>query len=327
MPHSSSIICIDNFLETTKNFIYLCLCSIVVYIRSVAIEKIKRGYKDPHHTYMMTKTMKRLRNTILSLNRKSRRLHDVIQNKYVFKEKVKNIVNVPETYFIEYSPNIKEKLLSVPVDTFVLKPNHLSRGIGIRTLTKVGDEYRDINGDVLRMDDILAEAKACYEQQRLNIQMIKGIMAEQKITSHPDMRWYSQDGIADIRMIYVRKKFVMGLARFPTQESGSYGNIARGAKWGIFNSLGRIEHDTRFKSKQIENNKKIPFFVEMRDASQKVINDYGYIVQAVDMTVDEDGKVYVIESERTPQFELYLTKEGIEWMWGIVEEQSWARAF
>lgn len=296
----------------------------MAYNQRVAVNNILRAYKKPNN---LPKNMKKLREWILRTNRKARRNDDVIQDKYKAKLKMSKVANVPETFFIEYSPNISTHLDNLRESTFVLKPNHLSRGIGVRTLTRDGDKYRDICGDVLTKNDLLAEAEASYKQQRLNIKIIKGIMAEERLVSHDDLQWFSASGIADIRMIFFKNNFIMGLGRFPTLASGEYGNMARGAKWGIFDSLGRFRHDSRFQSKQIQNGKKLPFFAEMKSVGQKVVEQYGYVIQAVDMTVDRKGDVYVIESERTPQFELYLTTEGIDWMWAIVEGQSWGDNF
>lgn len=292
----------------------------MVYNRQIAINNILRAYKKPKG---MPRNMQKLRQWILRTNKRARKPDDVIQDKYKAKLKMSKVVTVPDTLFISYNPNISTHLDELKETTFVLKPNHLSRGIGIRTLTKDGDRYRDICGDVLTKDDLLAEAQASYKQQRLSINCIKGIMAEQRLISHDDLQWYSASGIADIRMIFIKDQFTMGLGRFPTLASGEYGNMARGAKWGIFDSLGRFRHDDRFKSREIPNGKKLPFFAEMKETAQKVIESYGYVVQAVDMTVDKTGTVYVIESERTPQFELYLTKEGVDWLWGVIEGSSW----
>jgi len=288
-----------------------------VYNRNKAIENIAKGYKKSSH---MTKSMRKLRDTIMRMNRRSRKQSDVIQDKYKFKLKIQKFANVPETYAVEYSADVVSLLDRVKADTFVLKPIHLSRGIGIRTLTRNGNVFKDINGDELTITDLSVEAGAIYKQHRLNLTSINGVMAEEKLISHPDLQWYSDVGIADLRFMYFKNEFIMGMGRFPTKESGGYSNIARGATWGMFSSLGKFTHDPRYKSTQIENNKRLPFFIEMRNVGKKVVEQFGYLFQAVDMTVTPNGEVYVIESERTPQLEKYLTSEGIQWAWSIVEE-------
>lgn len=291
-----------------------------MYNRAKAVSDIQNGYKNSTN---MSKKMRKLRDTIMRMNRRARRRDDVIQDKYKFKLKVQDVVTVPETYSFEYSSDIVTLLSKVDEPTFVLKPLHLSRGIGIRTLTRDGDVFRDINGDVLTMTDLKVEAGAMYKQQRLKIKSINGIMAEQRLMSHDSLQWYSAAGIADLRFMYYNKKFIMGLGRFPTLVSGEYGNIARGAKWGMFDALGRFSHHENYRSREIPNGKKLPFFKEMKEIGEKVVNEFGYIFQGVDMTVSRDGTVYVIESERTPQLEKYLTKEGVDWMWGIIEGKTW----
>lgn len=255
--------------------------------------------------------MRRLRRTICRINRRSGGRGDVIQSKYQYRKKIQVIVNVPKTYY--YGANLVDiRNAILKLDKFVMKPNHLSRGIGIRVLEKVGSKYHDLNGDILTVDDLIDECAILIKLKRYK--GIKAIILEEKIGSHASFKSYcSGPGMSDIRCIYYRNRFMFGVARFPTKSSGGYGNIIRGAAFGFFLSGGRFINSGYF---QISTIKKgiLPNFKNLNSAGIAVSQLFSCDFISVDMTVGVDGKVYVIESERLPQIEYYLTDKGVRWM-------------
>lgn len=258
-----------------------------------------------------SKKMIKLRRMIFSINSKTQKRGDFIQNKYSFRKKVSGKVLTPEIYYFGTNLiEIKKKMMQL--DEFVMKPNHLSRGIGIRVLKRENDKFVDINGDVLSVDDLIDECKIIINKRRYGT--TRAIILEKVIHSN---KKFNCIGIADIRMIYYKKRIIFAVARIPSKKSMGYGNIVRGANWGAVIG-GVYMSDDRFNHPTI-NHGKLPFWKEMVSAGETVTKLYGITFQAVDLTVDESGKVIVIESERMPQIEYYLSDQGVDWIQKVIK--------
>ncbi len=276
------------------------------YNKEEALSFLRSPYKKGKRR-KRGKPMRRLRGRIMNINKRTRRKGDCIQNKYRFRKKVETVVNVPKMYY--YGRDLKQLRNIIPtLDKFVLKPNHLSRGIGIRVLTRNGSSYVDLNEDILTLDDILDECEAIVKLRRYGT--AQNIILEEAIVSH---KKYNCIGMADIRMIFYFNNFLMCIARIPSEESGGYGNIIRGAGWGVVLQNGKYVDSKLFQPTTVKSGN-LPFFNKLVRAGKKVSRTYGLAFQAIDMTVNEEGKVFVIESESMPQIEYYLTPRGIRWM-------------
>jgi hypothetical protein len=288
-----------------------------VYNKKEYIGRILKSYKEKSVKH--TPQSVELKHYIRALNRAHTRKGDFVQSKIGFKEKVEKFVNVPET--ILYTKNLDDIDECVRrLSEFVFKPNHLSRGIGIRVLNRVGNRLVDMNGDRLAINDLIDEASALMKVRR-GKKNIRGILFEKRIfpnesTKHPE---YDGDGITDVRIMYLYDKFLFSVVRFPSTESNGYGNIIRGAKWGaIMDTSGEFVVDTRIQRTDVVDGF-FPFFDELVTTGKMVTKMYELPFQSVDMTVDESGNIIVIETERLPQIEYYLTQEGIKWMWSRFE--------
>ena len=275
-------------------------------------QKYLQYLQDPYKTEQsrnIPPELRLLKFKILKLNARTRNANDYIQSKHHFKQKVKNFVTVPKTYYIGNDLEaIRRHLLTL--DEFVLKPNHLSQGIGVRLLNRIGNVFNDINGDVLTIDDIIDECRILLGVQRF--QGDREIMIEERIRSHPDLIGL-RDGIADIRMIYYRKNFLMCIARFPSDKSNGYGNVSRGADLGYVFNDGYFVDDIRFKNATIHHGK-LPHFDNLANTGRKVATLFGIAFQSIDMTIIETGEVIVIESEALAQLEYNLAPQGIDWL-------------
>jgi len=256
--------------------------------------------------------MRSLKAKISTLNARYTRKGDFIQSKQGFKEKVGKVVAVPKTLMYTTDPKV---ITHIDFDDFVMKPNHLSRGLGIRVLTKFADGvFKDLNGETVTGEELFEEAKAIMSVKR-GYDSNRGIMIEERLRSHEKFRPFMYgDGIADIRMIFYDKELLFGVARFPTEKSGGYGNTGRGATWGVFLEGGKFVKKNYFLPADIQSGE-LPFFEEMLIESKKVLDLYQFPFQCIDMTVDQDERVVIIESEKLPQIEVYLTKEGGAWLY------------
>lgn len=284
--------------------------------RIVDLKKAYLNEKKPGFSANLSSDMRRLKSNVLRINRLYKRPDDYTQCKYYIKEKIKKYVKVPETYY--YGDNIE--LLRKEImkrDELVIKPNHLSQGIGISVLTKRDDgKYQDINNDILTIEDIIDECKIILNIKRLNAK--RKIIVEERIKSHPFLG--TNDGtIADIRMIFYDKNFLWGNMRVPSSSSGGYSNLSRGADVSYISQNGDFvdSNDERFQ-KRLYRKGKMPFFKDLVDAGKKVSDLYGLKFQTVDMTVNDKGEVLVIECEELPQIETSLTSKGVVWLNSII---------
>ncbi len=266
--------------------------------------------KHPYSNKRAIRKIERIKNKLRIINKKFARPGDYIQSKMGFKNKVGEFVKVPDTYIFSLTANGLEAMKGL--DEFVFKPNHLSRGIGIRVLERDNGNFVDICGAKLTYDELVKEAEAILKIKR-SPKAIRGILVEERIRSHPDFG-YNGDGMVDVRMVYVNKEFSFGVCRVPSGGSRGYGNTGRGAKWGVFMDNGAfVGKDDRFLNGGLDWGS-LPFFNEMDKEGGKVVGLYNFPLQTVDMTVNRDGEVVVIESERLPQIEVYLTHNGGKWL-------------
>ena len=277
-------------------------------------EEFLESLKDPFSKVSRKiRIIKSLKRKISTLNARYMRSGDYIQSKNGFKNKVKDVVLVPKTLFFTTKPSELAPILP-KLDEFVMKPNHLSRGLGVRVLKRDGSKYIDLNGDILTIDELIEEAEAIMKVRR-GMDCNRGVMIEKCIHSHEDFQEFMcGTGVADIRMVFFDKELIFGIGRFPSEESGGYGNIRRGAKWGVFNEYGDFVNDPKFLKADIQEGT-LPLFAIMLQASQKAIQEYQFPFQSIDLTVNDKGEAVVIESEKSPQIEAYFTKEGGAWLY------------
>lgn len=288
------------------------------YNKSLYLKSLRESYKEenrPGFSTALSPQMKIFKSNLIKANNIKRKADDYTQNKYYFKQKIKDIARVPVTYYFgDDLKAIREVLLSL--DEFVIKPNHLSLGIGIRVLNRHGEKFTDINGDILTIDDILDECKVLLELKRLNTD--RKIFLEERIKSHPAFNTY--DGcMVDLRMYYYRNMFLWCTARMPTSDSRGYSNRSRGASVSYVSNDGNFvnDQDERFQKGEIRTGK-LPFFEKLVLTGQKVTELYGIVFQTVDMTMNEKEEVVVIESEQLPKIEDTFTPYGVEWLNSII---------
>lgn len=280
-----------------------------MYDKKETLEVLKNPY--PHtKKRKYTPVMRVLQGTINRINKASCRSEDFIQNKYHFSEKVKHVVKVPELYaYTTYPEKVGNWLEEhTEIQSFVVKPNHLSRGIAVRVLERQGDKFLDTNGDILTTQDIVDECAAVVKLKKCK--GIPSIIIQERIHSHPD---FGTRGMADIRTIYFDGRFLFSCIRIPTARSGWYGNIHSDASYGFSMTGEYISGDIKFLPSTITEGT-VPFFDDMVLAGQRVCELFGLRFQAIDMTVDESGEVVVIESERSPQLHYYLSDTGTRWL-------------
>lgn len=277
----------------------------------------KETLKRLQHPYRYTKRkprtreMRYLQGVINRINKQSCKPQDFIQNKYHFSQKIKHVVKIPEIYAYTTYPEKVGKWLEKETDItdFVIKPNHLSRGIAIRILTRIeGNKFLDTNGDILTAQDIVDECTAVVKLRRYK--GVPSIIIQERVRSHAD---FGTEGMVDARFVFFDGRFLFSCIRIPTPESGWYGNIHRGSQYGFAVSKNYVGTDNRFFPAPIKTGV-VPFFDEMVLAGQRVCELFGLRFQAIDMTVDESGEVVVIESERSPQLHYYLSDTGVRWL-------------
>lgn len=279
--------------------------STLVYNKQAHLKYLKSPYKQTGRK-KRTRALRRVRGRISAINAATRRKGDFIQSKYQYRQKIQMAVRTPKVYY--YGGNLKairDTLLTL--DEFVMKPNHLSRGIGIRVLTRDGETFYDTNGDVLTVDDLMDEIRILLALRRYK--GARALLLEERIKSHKS---FGSNGMADVRFIFFRKTPLFCIPRISNAESGGYGNTARGAKWGAVIG-GVYVNDKRFLSTTIKTGK-LPFYSKMVAAGKKVTSLFGMAFMSVDMTVNEAGEVVVLESEALPQIEYYLTDKGARWL-------------
>lgn len=282
----------------------------MTYDKKKTLKRLQRPYA---YTKRMPQSveMKILRGHINRINKRSGRPGDFIQNKKHFSDKVSKVVKVPRLYAYTTYPEKVRKWLekNTDISEFVIKPNHLSRGVAIHVFKRLEDNrFQDTNGDILTIQDIIDECSAVVKLKRYK--GIPAIIIQERIISHPD---FNTNGLADIRMLYWNNHLLFSCIRIPTKESGWYGNIHRGADFGFSISGKYINNDNRFFPASITKGD-VPFFHEMTLAGQKVTQLFGLRFMAVDMTIDQSGTPVVIEAERSPQIHYYLTKTGAIWL-------------
>jgi len=268
------------------------------------------------HPYRYTKkkkytpVMRVLQGAINRINKASVRPNDFIQNKKHFSEKVQGVVKVPEIYAYTTYPEKVGNWLEKETDItdFVIKPNHLSRGIAVRVLKRQDDKFIDTNGDILTTQDIVDECAAVVKLKRYK--GVPSIIIQERVRSHAD---FGTSGMADIRMVYFDSRFLFSCIRIPTKGSGFYGNIHRGADFGFSITGQYINNDNRFYPGTITKGE-VPFFDEMILSGQRACHEFGLRFMSVDMCPDQDGVPIIIEAERSPQIHYYLSDNGARWL-------------
>jgi len=253
------------------------------------------------------------------LTRINREASGLVWDKHAFKAMAALEGRVPRTILLTADPEeLAMCLASVDAGySLVVKPNHLSQGVGVRSLVARGDgRFADISGETLSIQDLVDEAEACRRLRRGPCRSAPATLVEECIVSHEafDPWMEVEEAMADVRMLYLFGKFKCCYARFPTRASRGYGNYSRGATFGGTFGDGVFVGDPRFSLNMICDGE-LPFFREMRERGSRVVTRCQLPWQAVDMTVDQDGEVVVVESETMPQL-ICLSEEGIEWLWG-----------
>ena len=277
----------------------------MAYDKKKHLDFLRRPYKYTKGR-KGSKKLSRLRSKLNTLNKGTRKTGDYIQSKYQFRLKASKVAKVPKVYY--YGTDLQKiRNVIMTLDEFVLKPNHLSRGIGIRILKRDGNKFIDPNGDVLTAKDIVDECAMIIRLKRYF--GMKAVLIEENITTHPKL---NPNGFADIRMFYFKNRFLFCIARMGHKHSNTYGNTNRGASWGAVLN-GKFVRDDRFiQSGNIQGS--LAFFDQMALTGQKVTSTFGIIFQTIDMTVNTKGEVLVLESEQMPQIQYYLTNKGVDWL-------------
>lgn len=276
-----------------------------MYHKSATLKRLKKPYKGSIKI-PQSRELILLKAAISTVNRNTRKAGDFVQSKYQAREKFKHLVQTPKIYYYGSDMDRISKTI-MTLKKFVMKPNNLSRGLGIRILTRDGELFTDDSGEVLTLQDVVDECKILSVAKRYKGR--QGILIEEFIQSHPKLGAY---GYADIRCIYFKDHILFVVARLSTESSSGYANTNRGSAFGSYIG-GKLVKDGRFVIKG-DLPDVLSFYDRMALAGQSVCKTYGYCFLSVDMTVGLDGKVVVMEVEQLPQIQYYLKQPGVKWM-------------
>jgi len=255
----------------------------------------------------------------------------IFYDKLGFKKMMnENNILTPKTYAIVDRKKRLEKFWDEvkELDTFVLKPDRMSEGRGIRVLEKTDNPeiWREMNGDNISVDTIHKEIIG-HLNRMTNNRRVRGdrnkVFAEERIFVHKSLKDFSiYNGIVDFR-VYVmidqkfkKKEVLYAKMRCPNKESGGMGNTAKGATALFIDVDGVVKDSDIFNNVTTKYKKtnysgvKMPMWDKVKERAEEVGALFKSPFHSVDMTVNEDGEVVVIESEKIPLLRYFMDAEA-----------------
>ena len=184
-----------------------------------------------------------------------------------------------------------------PNKTFVLKPNHGSKGRGILIVSQEAEGFRI--GEALFTEAELKLQCTDILDGEYSMTHDDSILVEEKLTPWEKFKAFCKHGLADIRIIVFNLVPVAAMIRIPTIKSNGKANInAGGIGCGIDIKSGKVfstyangklyKKQFPLESKAYQG-EKIPFRDELLFLSSKIqyFVNIGYL--ALDWVVTEDG--------------------------------------
>lgn len=116
----------------------------------------------------------------------------------------------------------------IPENSFVVKPNHGSKGQGILIVKRLKNNMFSVGGEKwnedqirLHMTDTLGGSFSLYGNH-------DSVVIEELLTPGKEFSKYCRHGLADIRMIVYNYVPITSMVRMPTEMSGGKANLAQG---------------------------------------------------------------------------------------------------
>jgi len=262
-----------------------------------------------------------LRMKINEIQRGFQKEGEMFYNKSAFKEfMIKNRIKSPQTYGYMTNMTQWDDFWSKQKDLkeFVFKPNHLSQGKFIHVMKRIDDKLVEHNGAVHDEPYFKSVAQTIMNGRHV----YKGIMLEETVHSHPDLKkWYGvEEGIADMRLYALYDKILYGKLRLPAKRSGYYSNTGRDAPAFHINVDGIVDNSYMMDNTitiHPDTNKnfkgeKVPFWDKFYQTGLVVAKLFKIPFHSIDLTIDETGEATVIESEKIPFLGHYTVKGAVE---------------
>ena len=276
---------------------------------------------------------------ILGINRRNidyimelnKREHHMIVNDKLATKKILDTNNIPSAHLLASCNSffgIEEFLASVSeVSRFVVKPSKGARGNGIIVVEETREGFWYLSGSI----------KWSHEKQREHLEnILYGIcsmdsicdtaFAEELIETHPELGYFTQEGLPDIRFIVYRSKPVASMLRVPTQHSQGKSNLhAGGFALDIDLSIG-VTGRGWYCGQYIDNHpetgvplsgRRIPWWKEIINLVARLpeLFPLGYL--GIDISIDASKGPLVLELNAQPGLEIQnVTKRGMRSLLG-----------
>ena len=287
----------------------------------------KREQKEKRNKAKRSRLFHNIRRVDRQFEGESRIFYD----KLAFKQKMEeNNILTPKTYaIVDREKRLNKFWMDIAdYETFVIKPDRMSEGRGIRVLKRTEDPtmFLEMNGDRISIDTIRKEIVGALNRMTNN-RRIRGdrnkVYAEERIFVNDALNNLTvYDGIVDFRVYllidetFKKKEVLYSKVRCPLKKSKGMGNTAKGAVALFVDADGKICNDdiftnttTKYRKTDYEGNT-IPFWNKVKEKAEEVGNLFKSPFHSVDMTVNKDGEVVVIEAEKIPLLRYHSPDES-----------------
>lgn len=242
----------------------------------------------------------------------------IFYDKIAFSQELKNHgIRTPKIYSIMKTEDQWDQFWAETTknDTFVLKPNSLSRGRGVHVLTKTdnSDVYTHPDGSRVAVSFLKTESVG-FVNHKKNWHM----MSEERILSDSFFNDYKVgDGIVDFRIYILDDKVLYAKMRCPTRLSHGLANTSRKGI-AMFVSDGKIIRTDKFKNCTTihpdigidRDGYSIEYWPKIIETATKVAKIFDSPFHSVDLTVNQNGEVVVIEAEKIPTLGHFSAEES-----------------
>lgn len=242
----------------------------------------------------------------------------LVDNKILCKKLLnKENIPTPESFFVVNNfieiPITIEKLKSVP--EFVIKPARGRAGGGIKILKSVDSKFYTLSGHEVKEDEIkkyLGDILfGVYSFGKMN----DSALIEYKINQHSVFDNFYSHGVSDIRIILLKDRPVMGMARIPTSTSDGKANLHQGALGIGFSLETGITTYASFKGTAIKEHPdtqkplidiQIPHYKRVVEISEKASKTVPLQYLGVDIVIDEDKGPLILEMNARPGLQIQV---------------------
>jgi len=248
---------------------------------------------------------------------------NLFYNKYKFKKFLSDHnIRTPKTYHFITDP---DKVPNKFPDEFVLKPNNASSGTDVYVLKRINDhEYQEIDGRIHQ--DVFVQGKI---KNILSIQRANGVIVEELIRNPEELKVLlgESKGIIDLRFYVLFNNILYGKLRIPNSKSKGYANTGRKATAMFVDENGIIGKRNIFRNtttnhpdiKRSFNKMKVPLWDEFSRTALNVTKLFNLKFHSVDVTIDDQGKGCVCESECIPYLGYYTDPGCLDLMNRIIK--------